>query len=144
MGIFDKKLQFADSQAITVTAASTNVVDLGVDRDVGIGTPIEIDMRVMEAFTADGAGTLVIALQTSVDEAFTSPIVLQQTAAIPKASLVVGYEPARWRIPSPTKRYLRFYYTVATGPMTAGKLSINTVVDRQANRSYPSGIPAQV
>lgn len=142
--LMDKKNQFADSQAITVTAASTNVLDLGVDRDVGIGFPLEIDMRVMEAFTADGAATLVIAMQTSVDEAFTSPIVLMQTAAIGKASLILGYEPARWRVGSETKRYLRFYYTVATGPMTAGKLSINTVLDRQAPRSYPSGIPAQV
>lgn len=142
--LMDKGNQFADSQAITVTAASTNVLDLGVDRDVGIGFPLEIDMRVMEAFTAAGAATLVVAMQTAIDAVFTTPIVLMQTAAIPVASLIVGYEPARWRIGSETKRFLRFYYTVATGPMTAGKLSINTVLDRQAPRSYPSGIPAQV
>lgn len=144
--IMDAQNLFSALQAVTVTAVSTNVIDLGVDRDVGGGLggrDLEIDTRVVTAFTAAGAATLVMALQTATDAAFTAPIILAQTDAIPVASLVAGYEPARFRVMSPTKRYLRLNYTVATGPMTAGTINAAIVADRQANRTYPSGIPAQ-
>ncbi len=136
--IRDKKLTFSDGVAVTVTAAS-DVIDLGVERDVGIGSDLDIDCRVTEAFTAAGAGTLTITLETATDAAFTTPIVLASTPAIPKASLVVGYEPMRWDVMSPTNRYIRLNYTVATGPFTAGKINAAIVPDRQANRAYPSG-----
>ena len=141
----DKQMQFDDAAALTVTRASTNIVDLGVERDIGIGYKLGIDLRVGTAFTAGGSATLQVQLQTATDAAFTTPVVLFETAAIPVASLIAGFEPARIPIISPTNRYLRLYYTVATGPMTAGTISANTILeaDRQANRSYPSGIPAQ-
>lgn len=143
--IQDAQNQFDAAVAITVTRVSTNVIDLGVDRDVGGGLggkDLEIFLGVSTAFTAGGAATLVAALQTAIDAAFTSPIILAQTDALPVASLVAGFELARFRVMSPTKRFLRLNYTVATGPMTAGAVNAGIVVDRQANRMYATGIPA--
>src|SRR4030066_92187 len=37
--ILDAQAQFSDSQALTATALSTNVIDLSADRAIGRGTP---------------------------------------------------------------------------------------------------------
>jgi len=45
--ILDKQGQLSDSQALTVTALSTNVIDLGsVDRNIGTGEPMAIVFNV--------------------------------------------------------------------------------------------------
>lgn len=139
--IKDKKLTFCTAKAFGSAGTTySDVIDLGVDMDVGIGRDIEIDMRVVEAAVAASTdGNLTLVLQTATDEAFTTPIELMRTSAILEATLVIGYEPARWRIPSPTKRYLRIALIAATQDFTAGKLDAAVVVDRQANRFYPAG-----
>lgn len=126
-------------QAITVTAASTDVIDFGSDRDIGNGTPMELVVMVTEAFTAAGAATLVAALETDSAEGFGTKEELVKTAAIGKATLVEGYELLRIKLPLGIKRYLRLYYTVATGPMTAGKVAAFITPTRQAWKGYPSG-----
>lgn len=141
--VLDRQNQFSMEQALSVTAASTDIIDLGVDRDVGLGKALDIFMMIHTLFVTGDAATLQIALQTAIDAAFTSPIILMETPAIAVAALVAGAEPARWSVPSVTKRYLRLYYTVGTGSFSAGKINAGLVIDRQANRSYPSGIPAQ-
>ena len=137
--IRDKKLVFFDNVALGNTGtAYSDVIDLGVERDVGEGREIEIDMRMRE--TAAGAtATCQLTLQTATDEAFTTPVDLNATPAIPMATMVLGYEPARWSIQSPTNRYLRIKKVVATANFTAGKIDAAIVVDRQNNRAYPSG-----
>ena len=37
------------------------------------------------------------------------------------------------------ERYLRLYYSVATGPLTAGAFTAGLVLDVQNSRAYPSG-----
>jgi len=138
--MLDNFNMFADAVAVTVSAQVGDVIDLGVDRDIGVGDPLELFLAVDTLFTADGAGTLTIALQTDNDEAFGTPTTLFTTAAIGKATLVAGYELAKIKVPMTTERYLRIYATVATGPMTAGKLTAGLILDRQANRHYPSGL----
>lgn len=49
----DKLLQFADDQALTATAVSTNVIDLSSDRKIGIGEP----MAVVVSASTDFGGT---------------------------------------------------------------------------------------
>ena len=126
--ILDNQTLLSNQQAITATAASTNVIDLGpigngIVRDIGNGKPIPILVQVTEAFTAAGAATLTVALQTDDNAGFSSPKTVYTTAVIALADLKVGRQITLDYIPRGTnERFMRLYYTVATGPMTAGKV----------------------
>jgi len=135
--ILDMQTLFSDAQAITVTAPSTNVVDFSVNAEEGRGTAIPLLVQVVTTFTAAGAATLTVALQTDADVAFGSANTLYTSAAIPVATLVAGYRVLIDKVPEHTaekldSRYMRFNYTVATGPMTAGNLTAGIVMGRQS------------
>lgn len=147
--ILDKLLQFDPSgTAITVTAVSTNVLDMLNARDMSVGEWPDMVARVtvIAALVAAGAATLTIALQGSIDNATFTDYVL--TAAIPKANLGAGTvidvpfaakPPQAAGIP----RYYRLNYTVATGPFTGGTVEADLVVSgSQSNNppTYPAGI----
>ena len=133
--ILDKQLIMSEAQAITSTAVSTNVIDLAI-ANVNTGEPVEILLQVNEAFTAAGAGTLTITIETDDNESFSSATVLLSTGAIPKATLALGYQAAIAFLPPNIERYVRLNYTVATGPMTAGKITAAIVLARQTNRVF--------
>lgn len=133
--IFDKLLEFSDSQAVTASAASTNIIDLGADRDLGI-SDIDVFLQVMEAVTAAGAATVTFTLETDDNTGFASAVALWTSPAIGKATLVAGYNPGKFKLPQVTERYLRFSYTVGTGPLTAGKFSAALLTGRQNWRAY--------
>ena len=126
---YDAALLLDDDAAITVSRASTNVIKVGTTGNKGEGSPVYAKFQVTEAFTAAGAATLTLVVQKSTDEAFSSPIVAVQSGAIGKADLVAG-KTISLVIPKAEsdELYYRAYYTVGTGPMTAGK--ILSVLDR--------------
>lgn len=134
--ILDKQNIMSEAQAITATAVSTNVIDLGAT-GTDQGEPVNLLLQVNEAFTAAGAGTLTITLETDDNESFSSATVLLSTGAIPKATLALGYQAAISFLPANVERYIRLNYTVATGPMTAGKITAAIVLGRQTNRVFP-------
>lgn len=137
--ILDQQTLLSDAQAITVTAVSTNVIDLGpiasgMVRDIGKGKPIPLLIQVIEAFLAAGAATLTFALQVDNDAAFGSPKTVWTSAAIGKAELIPGKVIIPEFIPRGTdERYMRLSYTVATGPMTAGKVTAGVTMGNQSN-----------
>lgn len=132
--ILDNQTLFSDQQAVTATAASTNVIDLGpintgIRRDIGPGKPIPVLIQVTEDFDAAGAATLAVALQVDDNSSFSSPKTVASLAPIALADLVAGYQVPLDYIPRGTdERYLRLNYTVATGPMTAGKVHAGIVL----------------
>lgn len=120
MAILDKGLEFSDAQAVTATAASTNVIDLTATApNIGRGKNLMVQVACGEAATAAGAATVTFALQDSADNSSFADIFT--TGAIGKATLVAGYIVFTIAIPPTIRRYLRINYTVATGPLTAGK-----------------------
>ena len=121
--ILDKELVFSDAQDETTVAdhTSDNIVDLTVAGDALDSLWLEVGVHT--AATSDGSATLTVALQTSVDEAFTSPITLLTTAAIGKADLTKGAKLIQTRIPMGCKRYLRVLYTIGTAVLTGGKFN---------------------
>jgi hypothetical protein len=134
--IMDAELMFSEAQAITATAASTNQVDLGPSKfKTSNGRRLEIELTVVEAFTAGGAATLTVQLRTDDNSGMATPIVLVQSDVLALADLTLG---ARVRfelsLPPTVERYVDLRYVVATGPMTAGKLSARVTTGRQTNR----------
>lgn len=140
MTIFDKTLQFSDAQAVTASAASTNIIDLGPTgtsyghaaallRDNGIGAKVPLLAQVVEGF--NNLTSLTWALQGSVDEAFTSPVVIA-TETVVLASLVAGRQFSIDFLPRRTSyRYLRMFYTVTGSAPTLGKITAGIVAGIQ-------------
>lgn len=131
----DKNLQVSNEQAVTTTAASTDVIDFGqANPNVGLDDRSSMVITVDEAVTATGAATVTFALQDSADNSSWADVLV--SAAIGKATLVAGYQ---YVIPMPPKlrRYCRVNYTVATGPLTAGKFSAQVVAGIQENVAQP-------
>lgn len=135
----DKQNLFSNGQAVTASAASTDIIDLGVDRDIGM-TNIRLRSSIDEALASAGATTVTIDLQTSNDPAFGSFDTIFSSGVIGKAAGTRGAVLVDAAVPRKTKRYLRVYYTVATGPFTAGKFDTFLAIDTEARRDYPNAI----
>ena len=77
--ILDAQSEFSDSQALTATAISTNVIDLGVARSIGNGEPLAV-MFVVE----------VAADQTTGDEDYTFEVKYATNAALTAGEQLLG------------------------------------------------------
>lgn len=134
--IIDKSLKVSAEQAVTASAASTDVIDFGqANPNLGLADqPSMMAITVDEAAAASGAATVTFSIQDSADNSSFADVAV--TAAIGKASLPLG---GQVLIPMPPKlrRYCRVYYTIGTGPLTAGKFSAQVVTGVQANTHYP-------
>lgn len=130
--IFDLTNKFSSEQAVTATAASTNVVDLGVtSRDIGIGEVIPVWVGVDVDFA--GLTSLQVSVQTDDAENFASAVTVVQTGAVLLADLKAGYEFAIQSIPkNALGRYVRVNYTVV-GTGTAGTITAGVTAGNQQN-----------
>lgn len=136
MAYVDQMTSFSNSQAVTTTAISTNVLDTNPSgsanaiKDLGQGDGLQgvaLTVNVPVAFT--GGTSIQINLESSAAAGLTSPTVHWASPVIPLASLTQGAVLAR--VPLPMGDYLRYVgvrYTVV-GTMTAG------AVDAQLSKS---------
>jgi hypothetical protein len=133
--IIDRQLQVSNEQAVTASAASTDVIDYGqANPNSGMADNLSMAITVDEAAAAAGAATVTFSIQDSADNATFADVAV--TAAIGKAALTAGKQVL---IPMPPvhRRYVRVYYTIGTGPLTAGKFSAQVVTGVQLNIAYP-------
>lgn len=139
----DKQAEFSDSQAVTATAISTNVMDLNTafnyntGVDIGTGEDVYLVVQVDAAATAAGAATVQVTLESSVAAGLTSSTVHFTSANYALTDLTAGKTLFSVKLPSGTYlRYLGVRYTVGTGPLTAGSFSAFLVKDVEAWRPY--------
>jgi len=146
--LIDKQNQFSadsgDSPTSTGSTASTNIVDLGIARDIGgaVTDQLALLCEVATAFTSGGSATLQVQFQTAPDNGSGAPgawVTLAQSDAIPVAALVQGYRFLPGELPGPTQRFVRLNYVVATATMTAGALSAAMVPSLDVAPSYARG-----
>lgn len=133
--IIDKALQVSSAQAVTSSTASTDVIDFGqTNPNTGMDDRSSMVITVSESAAASGSATVTFSIQDSADNSTFADVAV--TAAIGKASLTAGQQIV---IPMPVKlrRYCRAYYTVGTGPLTAGKFSAQVVAGFQQNTPMP-------
>lgn len=134
--IFDQQTLLSDQQAVTASAASTNVIDLGpiasgVARDIGKGQPIPLRIQVTEAF--NNLTSLAFALQVDDNEAFASPKTVWTTTVV-LADLKAGKVIIPEYVARGTdERYMRLYYTVTGTAPGTGKITAGVVLGAQSN-----------
>lgn len=141
--LMDRTLLFSDGQAITATAASTNVIDLGatgtvygasspIVRELGFGTEAEMVVTVTQSF--NNLASLTITLETDDNAAFSSPTTVWTSPAYSLAQLATN---AKYLLPDAipagvNERYLRLKYTPAGTAPTLGKITAGVVAGRQS------------
>jgi len=131
--LYSKEDLFSDNQAITADAASTNVLDYskGKLKEITFGTPIPVRIQVTEDFAT--LTSLTIKLQTATDAAFTTPVELATTGAIPVADLKAGYAASINYMPKGNKGFLRLYYDVTGSNATTGKITAGIVAANEGS-----------
>jgi len=122
--------------------------DLGVARDIGdavTNKDLFLLCQVSTAFSSGGSATLQIQVQSAPDNGSGSPgawAIIEQSDAIPVASLVQGYKFLAGAMVSPATpgRFLRLNYVIGTAVMTAGTITAALVpaLDQQPaySRAY--------
>lgn len=160
----DKNLEFSDAQAVTSTAISSNVYDIltkttggatiGADTagntriDIGLGEQ-DMWLVVQTQTTATDSGsdaTLTITLETADNAALSS----NNEAVFTSATLAfadfatAGTRLVAVKLPSYSyRRYLGVRYTVASGPLTAGKFDAFLTPVLSKSTPYKSAFTVQ-
>tara|TARA_R100000773_G_C4198879_1_gene102069 strand:+ start:573 stop:1016 length:444 start_codon:yes stop_codon:yes gene_type:complete len=146
----DYNLIFGEKQAVTTTAKSTNVINLNVARNIAVGEKYFVQITLVESMADSGSDATVVptliqgsSLDGSND--ISSPTVIH-TGKTFAATSSAG---TRTHIPLPVDdvygtlgqdSYLQINYTVANGPLTAGKFTALLVREVENSTKYPDGI----
>jgi len=168
--ILDALLRFSNAQAITATAVSDNVIDLGITsgipssangggaRDIGVGDDPAMKLLVQVGTAFATLTSLTVALQVAIDDGTGNPASFSTwwtSPAVAVASLVAGARLLDMDMPRPPQgiavpRYLRLNYTVGGSNATAGTLNSYIVLDRDdqmyqsTNNAIAGGYPAGI
>ena len=116
----DAQHLFSDSQALTATAVSSNVVDLGIDGNLGIGEPMAVVISVEVALDDTDADETYVFTVQSGSTATPTTVIATKTAT---RGDVAG---TKYVLPIPADqsadRYLRLNYTLG-GTTPSGTVS---------------------
>lgn len=137
----DRENQFSNAQALTSTAASTDVLDIGVENDFGTGEPMCVMVNVEVAADAANADeTYSVALQMDTADSFGSPTQVGSDLTIARGS-AAGFKDYIY-IPAgaSVERYLRLNYTLGgTSPSVTVSAHLIPVSMIEERRDYASG-----
>lgn len=152
--ITDSRLEFCDATALNTGAAGTylvgNVIDLGllfgdtVGDNVNVVEGIYLTIGVATTVTSGGSATVQFSLASDAQAAIAtdgSATILYSSGAIPKATLVAGYNVVQVELPKGVyERYLGILQTTGTAALTAGAIDAMLVMDAPAQRIMPDAV----
>lgn len=147
--LLDSQLQFSAAQALTATAVSSNIIDLGplggltanTIRDIGAGEELHLSILVTTVLDSAGeAATLTVTLESDDNTGLTSATTHWTSSSIAEATLAAGYWIAQGIIipPGAYQRYVGLRYTVGVESFTSGNVSAWLHYGRFDTRTYES------
>lgn len=137
--IIDSRLEFSVAQAITADAASTNTIDLGSDRDIGVGQAMWVIIQVdVAADATTGDETYSIILQTDDNSSFSSATNI--ATYTPTAAMLTAGSRHVIGMPLANERYLRLNYDVGGTTPTVTLSAWLTDQEPTKWTAYPDGI----
>lgn len=133
---------FSDSQALTATGASTNIIDLGATgtvigapaalvRDIGKGNPIPIIVN-LDVAAGGTSPTLDIAVQVDTTDAFSSPTTVATSEQVAGGAAGDSVYLDVYLPEGTNERYLRLNYTLG-GTTPTYTLTAGIVAGKQSN-----------
>jgi hypothetical protein len=137
----DKELEFSDAQAVTASAASTNHIDLGAARSVGVSSKLFAVVTVTtELDSAAEGASLQVQLQCDDNSGFASAKTVLESEVVAEAALVAGYQIVLPIPPNMDERYVRLNYAVTGENFTSGAVHAAIVRDYPKTKAYPNAI----
>lgn len=137
--IFDVQNEFSAAQAVTAAAASTNYIDLGAVRDLGLGENLYVVLNVDVALTDSGSdSTVTVDLQGDSTTTFTPDGT--QTLFTVAAVAAIGTQYIARVQPgfAGNYRYIQLYFTPNNGNLTTGSFTAFLCHGVQKATSYPN------
>lgn len=146
MGLLDAQNQYGFQQALSATGPSTNVIDHGTQRDMGIGEPMVVELTVDVAL-AGTTPTFQFALQTDSAVGFGTAVNVatsaQFSALAAAARTYLNLPPIVTNTTAGTtgiKRYTRLNFTLGgTGPTITVTSYLIPLRLAQAENVFPTG-----
>lgn len=135
----DSLLLFSDAQAVTASAASTNVIDLKNARDIGTGEDLYVVCLLDVAMTDSGSdSTVAVSLEGDSTTTFTPDSTKALfTFAATSAAGTVKY--AKISPDDIALQYAQLRYTVAGGDLSTGSFTAFITKDISKYTAYAAG-----
>lgn len=139
--IIDHQNLFSDAQAVTADAASTNLIDLGAVRNLGVGENLYVVVQVdVTMDDASDDSTCTVTVESDDAAAFSSATTRQTIGTFAATSAAGTRLVARLQPDVINERFIRLKYTMANGDLSAGSFTAFLVKDLQAYTSYADNI----
>jgi hypothetical protein len=141
----DAQNLLSDAQAFTASAASTNIIKLPSTSGFGVGEPMAVVFNIdVAADATTGNEAYTIALQSSSDSAFSSPVTHGSVVVAAGSGAVTFAQGEKFVLPVPPDssvlEYLRLYGTLAGTTPTVTITAFLTMQSMvQNNYVYPRG-----
>jgi len=139
--ILDAALMFSNPQAVTADAASTDYIDLGAVRNLGVGENLYVFVVCTVAMT-DGSSnsTCTVTIESDDNSSFSSAVARQTIGTFAALSAIGTRLVARLQPDVINERYIRLKYTMANGDLTTGSFKAGICHDVDAYTSYADAI----
>lgn len=131
--IYDNRLKFSESQALTATAASTDNVDFSGDFDMGPGRTLWAVVTVDVAL-AGTVPTFEVEIQTDDNSGFSSATTIASSGTVTSAAAGTSFVIA---LPYANERYLRLRYVLGGTSPTVTVTSFLTDQEPYSHGVYP-------